>query len=863
MYLQKLEIQGFKSFAAKTTLEFNQKLTAIVGPNGSGKSNIADAIRWVLGEQSIKLLRGKKSEDVIFAGSDLKTRGGMAEVSLYLNNEDGTADVDYSEIVITRRIYRNGESEYLLNGSPVRLTDINLLLARANFGQKSYSVIGQGMIDSILLSSPADRKEFFEEATGIKQFQIKREQSINKLLTTYDNLEQVELVLNEIEPRLKTLTRQVKKLEQRDEMEKDLLELQKNYYSFRYHQLMSQHDVVAKDHDALNKQTTTLKDKIKTLSIKIKDLEQGEMLPASYLQLKNKLDDARTQLNKLLKEKTLLQAQDELEHIKRGEGEIVWLNRRLEDLGNEIKNLTEQRNANTKTSQQLNNQLDSKIKEQSLIAHEFNRGFSEKEITVEVKREITSLSEEYDNWLSKIKLAHSPKELQPLLEQGERLGNSLRKIVKNFNAGLSQENWQNAFKKQEELVHDIASYKAKISALDEQMVELNNRLQKLTGEKNHIEKSLANQQSFAQAGNIEKEIDVNQETVVNLEKELASFHESVEVKKQEFFNLQNSINGLSSELHSLEQNQHELALQITKIDTKKEDLENEMSKEVPAELSHVIKEAKSSTNINEGELALEIQKLKKQLEVTGGIDPEVIAEYQKTKERHDFLSTQEGDLRQAINSLEVIIKELDETITKQFLNSFKTINEKFGKYFEVLFNGGRASLNLQKTVINTKPAEDDDLDEDDEDDDEEENDDQPTSKIAKEKLLLQQKLQASMFSGVDIVATPPGKKLSSITALSGGEKALTSIALICSIISHLPSPFVVLDEVDAALDEANSERFAAILDSLIDKTQFITITHNRATMKRSSILYGVTMGDDGVSRLLSVKLEQANEMVRN
>ena len=219
MYLQKLEILGFKSFALKTTLEFNQKLTAIVGPNGSGKSNVADAIRWVLGEQSVKLLRGKRAEDVIFAGSDRKTRSGMAEVSIFLNNADGSAPIDYSEIVITRRVYRDGQSEYLLNNHPVRLIDINLLLARANFGQKTYSVIGQGMIDSILVSSPADRKEFFEEATGIKQYQIKREQSISKLGATYENLEQAELVLQEITPRLKTLTRQVKRLEKRGELD--------------------------------------------------------------------------------------------------------------------------------------------------------------------------------------------------------------------------------------------------------------------------------------------------------------------------------------------------------------------------------------------------------------------------------------------------------------------------------------------------------------------------------------------------------------------------------------------------------------------------------------------------------------------
>ena len=203
MYLKKLELIGFKSFAQKTTLEFNRGVVSVVGPNGSGKSNIADAIRWALGEQSIKLLRGKRSEDVIFSGSSSKARLGMAEVSIHLDNEDRQMPVDYSEVVITRRVYRNGEGEYLLNNGPVRLQDIQLLLAKANFGQRSYSVIGQGMIDHILVASPAERKAFFDEAAGVRQFQIKREQAVSKLEQTEENLEQARMLLVEIEPHLR------------------------------------------------------------------------------------------------------------------------------------------------------------------------------------------------------------------------------------------------------------------------------------------------------------------------------------------------------------------------------------------------------------------------------------------------------------------------------------------------------------------------------------------------------------------------------------------------------------------------------------------------------------------------------------
>ena len=232
MYLEKLEIQGFKSFANPSTLIFNRDLTVIVGPNGSGKSNVADAVRWVLGEQSVKTLRGKKLEDVIFAGSDKKNKLGFAQVSLYLNNKDKQADVDYEQIIITRKVERNGDSEYLINNNKVRLLDVQLLLAKANFGQRTYSVIGQGMIDSILVSSAQERKDFFDEATGVKQFQIKKNQAVNKVNNSKDNLEQTNKILAELEPRLRSLTRQVKKLEKRESLSKELKELQTNYYSF-------------------------------------------------------------------------------------------------------------------------------------------------------------------------------------------------------------------------------------------------------------------------------------------------------------------------------------------------------------------------------------------------------------------------------------------------------------------------------------------------------------------------------------------------------------------------------------------------------------------------------------------------------
>src|SRR3989338_8025831 len=268
MFLTKLEVQGFKTFAKKTTLHFlppkgeHNPITSVVGPNGSGKSNLADAMRWVLGEQSLKLLRGKKSEDIIFSGSEVRGRSGFAEVSITFNNEDKAMPIDYGEVAITRRLYRDGESEYLLNGSAARLSDIQLLLAQANVGQRSYSVVGQGMVDHILVASPEERKAFFDDATGVKQFQIKRHEALLKLKHTHENLVEVEMLLNEIEPRLRTLKPHVSRLEQREEVEKELRSLEHRYYGEHWWTLIDQLEQAKRQfeqsNDAIKQERKTL-----------------------------------------------------------------------------------------------------------------------------------------------------------------------------------------------------------------------------------------------------------------------------------------------------------------------------------------------------------------------------------------------------------------------------------------------------------------------------------------------------------------------------------------------------------------------------------------------------------------------------
>ncbi|OHA55129.1 MAG: hypothetical protein A2388_02040 [Candidatus Veblenbacteria bacterium RIFOXYB1_FULL_43_13] len=855
MYLQKLEIQGFKSFAHKTTLEFNRELTAIVGPNGSGKSNIADSIRWVLGEQSIKLLRGKRAEDVIFAGSDLKSRLGMAEVSLHLNNEDGQAPIDFSEIVVTRRVFRDGQSEYLLNGAGVRLQDIQLLLAQANFGQKTYSVIGQGMVDSILVSSPAERKEFFEEATGVKQYQIKREQSIAKLLATFENLDQASVVMAEIEPRLRSLTRQVKRLERREELEREVSELQKLYYRFRWHELESRRLQVAERVSGLNKSLAKQNQSAQELQNKLVELEQKGATPDSWQQLETRQSNLRNKIAELVRQQALEQAKAQVGHIAKGQGEIAILRQQQSEISEELKNVADKLTAVGREIISQQEALTEAAANQVKIATSFSRfqlgGYPW------LEQELESVVAEQAELKQSLVSATSLSQIKELVGKFTQLEEKLKILLKRLKQSgqMSLTDLDRLMKEREVSVGQVAEIKANHKSLEREQLSLKERQEQLTRSLERVKNELGDKAEVTDKTktNVTEDLVRAEAELKEVTNSIAAYQSESQGRQAQVFKWQRELNTAREEERRLEQDTHEAALELTRLETKLEDLDREMAQEVSPELVRVIKEAGEVKSLVEGETALELQRLKHQLELTGGIEPEVVSEYQQTKTRYDFLAEQMDDLQTATASLESIIRDLDATIEKKFLVSFKEINEKFTQYFKVLFDGGKAQLVLQRADTHKEEVEL--LPED-----EEATLADKSAPSAKEKFLATEKIKASFFSGVEISATPPGKKLSTINALSGGERALTSIALICSIISNNPSPFVVLDEVDAALDEANSERYAAILDSLMDKTQFITVTHNRATMRRASILYGVTIGEDGVSKLLSVKFAEADEL---
>jgi len=778
MYLKRIEITGFKSFATKTVLDFlpsceiskngkNCGITAIVGPNGSGKSNVADAIKWAMGEQSLKSLRGKKSEDVIFAGSGKKAQLGSAKVSLYFDNSDKKIPLEFEEAVISRKIYRSGEGEYFINGSRVRLIDIHDLLAKAGVGQRSYCIINQGMADAILNATPIERRIILEEAAGVKSFQLKKERSLRKLEATRTNLARAADLAREIEPHLRVLKRQADKARKGTEVAQELKEKQKILFSWLWR-------------DVFEKKESTLREK--------------EEIGREEMKVQRKIDDLEVKVSREAKTNVDFESRRNFLEKEREE-KFVRLNEARKNLA----------------------VMEAKIEIEKEKAKNFARI---SEIPVDFpyfKDEFKKLKNDYDQLEVKLVQVGDLKELEVVKGEFRKLKGEIDRIFRELNEGKKEEIQENERRN---------------------VVNL-----KIVGE---LEREKAN---FAA-----KQEETSREIEENRKKMDALFEED-RIARRRFFELEAEMRGMQESLAGTREKLNEVKVRMARFEVKEEDLKlrikNEMGIDDPDEL---LREKLESEIEDMEKLERETVRLKSLAEQIGAIDPMIVEEYDETQKRYDFLTGQTENLENAIASLADIVKEMDEKIKISFEETFKKVNGEFSKYFRIIFGGGSAEMTkikieARKSIINKeeiiKSSTDgignaDDADMVDNADEEAE----------KEK---------SKEVGIEIKASPPGKRISSLAMLSGGERSLTSLALLFAIISNSPPPFAVLDEVEAALDEANSKRFGRILQELANRTQFVLITHNRETMRQASFLYGVTMGADGVSKVLSVKLDQVGE----
>lgn len=904
MRLEKLVLHGFKSFADKTTFEFNKDFTSIVGPNGSGKSNVADAIRWVLGEQSMKLLRSKSQTDLIFGGSDKLSKMGMAQVELHMDNSSGAFPVEYQEVVISRKLFRSGESEYTLNGSKVRLQDILMMLAQARFGQKSYAVIGQGMITQFLSAAPADRKDFFDEATGVKEYQIKRDRAINKLIRTEENLVQGEALLVEIEPHLRSLERQVKKLEKREQLEAALREIHVDYYGSLWAELQqelinlkTQYGKLEGEARALDEQ---LNEKQGVVDAMAAEASRGER----YEQLQHQFNVVLEKKSFLLKEQAVLKGKLEVEHERQGELSLVWLQRKEDEINQDIQSHESEKlilddkikreDAELARRQKNLESLHGEFREEEYAVLQLKEQIEREmhSMTVpEIQVELQDLFASHEDMLADLLQTSSmddfrrvqgrAKQWAKLFAQFmDKLTTDDKTTVEALRVEMRQKEQilERLVKEREEeqaavnkLLVSIESAKSKVSILHKQLERSNDELAQVRGDIEESEEKKTDEGRNKQAAlyshqlaEYEKEIEQFDKELQGIRGEIDEFNAGEEEKKSRLVTAQSEMRSLQRKLNNVQQEMNGIDVSMARAETRMDDVKLEINRDVEEKQHAAIYQfvVGAETEIDRVVLHKRMLSLDRQLAAIGEIDQATVEEYNETKERFDFLTEQTSDLQQSIVQLEQVIDELDVTIKKQFNKNFKIINEGFQNYFKVLFGGGKARLEM--LTDEDKEKEKEEAAGTTEGDVEGVAEDVSGESLHHEKereLIGKKKKKQKVVSGIDVIASPPGKKVTNVNSLSGGEKSMTSIALICAIIAHNPSPFVFLDEVEAALDEENSERLAAILRDLCKKTQIICITHNRVTMRASDMLYGVTVGKEGKSHILSVELEQAEEMV--
>lgn len=738
MYLKSIELSGFKSFAKKNSFEFNSPISAIVGPNGSGKSNVAEAFRFVLGEQSIKSMRGKRGEDLIWNGATSEPRANRASVKVIFDNTKKIFDIDFTEVTIERIVHRDGLNEYLINGSVVRLKDVLELLSRAHIGASGHHIISQGEADRILNANPKERKSMVEDALGLKLYQYKRLESERKLKKTFENIAQVEALRKEIAPHLKFLKKQVEKVEKMESMRTELVTLSKEYFRDEDFYITFSREAILSE----KKPIKTALDKLANeLSVAKKILEKNAK--------KEKRDYAVLEL-----ESTLARTRESKDALSRELGKVEGLISAEERIIRKQKELVlsdEHKMIRLKDVEELANEISGE-KEDSGLFERIKRRFSE--------------------------FLKSKKETQD----------------SNI------------------------------------LVEAETSLRGYRKDRDEVEKN------FKEADQKEKELREKYEV---LKKEIETDKDSGHNAEKEVFRIMSEENELLSKLNLLKMREDKLELEEQDFNRELEELKHLAGPEVSNYKSETSTGKAQTTNPEDRKVQEarkhQIEKFKIRLEDSNvsGME-EVAKEYKDTSERDTFLEKELLDLEKSAETLAELIKELETRLALEFSTGLEKINKEFSKLFNAMFGGGEANLALTKEQTRKPEPEEGEVEAEDE----------------------------KAEEGLDIKVNLPKKKIRSLIMLSGGERALTSIALIFAVSQVNPPPFIILDETDAALDESNSKKYGDLVEILSKHSQLILITHNRETMSRAGVIYGVTMGSSGISKLLSISFDEAVEVAK-
>ncbi len=1027
-----MNLKGFKSFASSTTLNFEQGITCVVGPNGSGKSNVVDALSWVMGEQGAKSLRGGKMEDVIFAGTSGRAPLGRAEVSVTIDNTDGVLPIDFTEVTITRVLFRNGASEYLLNGETTRLLDIQELLSDSGIGREMHVIVGQGQLDAILLANPEERRAFIEEAAGVLKHRKRKEKAIRKLDSMQTNLARIQDLTVELRRQLKPLGKQAEvarkasiiqsdvrdaklrlmaddMLRMRNEMElevadenvlrqrKEQVESELNSARSReieldaiaasenpqliaaqenFYRLTAQREQIRAVQNLSSERARFLSEEAEEAKASGRDPilldQEAQQLRNEEKELANKVNKSQEQLDtdsnllKAIEDKLALEESrvsaalraiaDQREGTARQEGHINGLRSRIDATSGEVNRLTEARNS---VEQRLKNyrenfatietqisslsasepgldslfeklKVDMKNSEkdlkvlteklqstEKLRAGSLGRLTAFKEITelvktsenasliskiddltsnceVEVNKvsvdcdrirfelssandDFNKVSREYESVLSKLnesdaamtglaeQLAISGQNVKNSVDEFDRLNSALQAAIDQRNsderdlaAALAQfESHQTPVEPDltnlEDLRSQVSSARSKevesrlnLRTIEERKDALSQRAEALENqaatERESASRSISRRENRAQAAITAQDIaDTAYEALIQIESSIAragSERERLETSRSsregEILSLRTIGRELSIELEKLTSSVHKDEIARAEQRLRIEQLETKAVEELGIDVQALINEYGPSNDVptfyenEQGEFVpgdlipyrrdqqeKRLSQAEKSLTLLGKINPLALEEYSSLEERLRYLAEQLEDLKKTKKDLLDIIKEVDDRVQQIFTEAYEDTAREFELVFARLFPGGDGKLIL------TNPSD-------------------------------------MLTSGVDVEARPPGKRVKRLSLLSGGERSLVAVALLIAIFKARPSPFYVMDEVEAALDDTNLGRLLGVFEELREKSQLIIITHQKRTMEIADALYGVTMRGDGVSEVISQRIREVD-----
>jgi chromosome segregation protein len=813
MKFKKLEISGFKSFFDKTNFFIENGLTGIVGPNGCGKSNIVESLRWCMGETSAKSMRGSGMEDVIFSGTSNRPSKNISEVSIQIENPDKDGPMQYNEldeITVTRRIERNKGSKYFINQKEVRARDAQTFFADLSTGAHSPSLISQGRIGALVTSKPAERRLILEEAAGISGIHARREEAESRLGAAENNLKRADELKKQQEKQLDNLRKQAEEATRYKEISREIKKIEAGMYYLKL-------TTIEKDKSEITEKLSEQDDELSAVKIDLS--HNNQLLEEENKRLSPLRDRKMENLAKLQKLNLEMSNLDEEES-------------RIKNLQIKLQNSLDTLDSDLEREKSIS--LDASLNEKRILEEKNELLKTEKEISdTELKSEKDLNHSKLGLKKIQIKLDEVINEIESFIDSNKKLTRDLFEKLKQIvnQITTSQEQYASTYGKNESIKSDSIKRRERIRNIDVELENWKNlkmnsdkMMRELNERKNKIKSEISENQK-----NPEKIATTKGQNIQNVENTKKRSEELAEelTKAETKYNLINqNLKEIQEKFSTLRENKARSEATIEGIEKRKKDLVYSIKNDLKLENeNNLLSISNLNTLTSENYPSLEkqvssLEKIKKQRESLGSVNLRADEETKKYQDEIKKMEDDRADLYSAIVKLKTSINELNQKGREKLLEAYTKVNRKFNEVYTKLFNGGSAKLEL---VDSDDPLE----------------------------------------AGLEMLVSPPGKRLQSITLLSGGEQALTALSLIFAVFLVNPSPICVLDEVDAPLDDANVTRFCALLDELvkITQTKFIIISHHALTMSRMHRLYGVTMPEKGVSQLVAVDLEKAEELV--